>query len=243
MNRMAAQGWVCVAINYRLAPRDPWPAHVVDVKRAIAWVREHIAEHGGDPTTSSSPAGPRAATSPRSPRSRPAIPRSSPASRTPTPACRRPCRSTASTTSPARPASRTRSACATRSWGRGSCRPRGPTPPTSTRRRPRSCGSPRTHPTSSSSTASSTASSRSTRRASSSPSCAGRRGGRSSTPSSRRPARLRGLPLDPQRARRPGGRPLPVVALEHLAPRTGGRQRRRARGAGRLGLSPRPRRH
>lgn len=49
MNRMAAQGWVCVAINYRLAPRDPWPAHVVDVKRAIAWVREHIAEHGGDP--------------------------------------------------------------------------------------------------------------------------------------------------------------------------------------------------
>ncbi|MCY4727301.1 alpha/beta hydrolase [Nocardioides sp. STR2] len=49
MNRMAAKGWVCVAINYRLAPRDPWPAHIVDVKRAIAWVRDHIAEHGGDP--------------------------------------------------------------------------------------------------------------------------------------------------------------------------------------------------
>jgi acetyl esterase/lipase len=49
MNRMAAKGWVCVAINYRLAPRDPWPAHVVDVKRAIAWVKDHIAEHGGDP--------------------------------------------------------------------------------------------------------------------------------------------------------------------------------------------------
>lgn len=49
MNHMAARGWVCVAINYRLAPRDAWPAHIVDVKRAIAWVREHIADYGGDP--------------------------------------------------------------------------------------------------------------------------------------------------------------------------------------------------
>ena len=49
MNHMAARGWVCVAINYRLAPRDPWPAHIVDVKRAIAWVRDNIADHGGDP--------------------------------------------------------------------------------------------------------------------------------------------------------------------------------------------------
>jgi len=49
MNQMAAKGWVCVAINYRLAPRDPWPAHVVDVKRAIAWVKDNIADYGGDP--------------------------------------------------------------------------------------------------------------------------------------------------------------------------------------------------
>jgi acetyl esterase/lipase len=49
MQHMAAKGWVCVAINYRLAPRDPFPAHIIDVKRAIAWVREHIAEYGGDP--------------------------------------------------------------------------------------------------------------------------------------------------------------------------------------------------
>ena len=49
MNRMAAKGWVCVAINYRLSPRDPWPAHIVDVKRAIAWVRDNSADHGGDP--------------------------------------------------------------------------------------------------------------------------------------------------------------------------------------------------
>ena len=49
MNQMAAQGWICVAINDRLSPRDAWPSQIVDVKRAIAWVRDHIAEHGGDP--------------------------------------------------------------------------------------------------------------------------------------------------------------------------------------------------
>ena len=49
MNQMAAQGWVCVAINYRLSPRDAWPAHIVDVKRAIAWVKDNIADYGGDP--------------------------------------------------------------------------------------------------------------------------------------------------------------------------------------------------
>jgi acetyl esterase/lipase len=50
MQRMAERGWVCVAVNYRLAPRDPFPAQIVDVKRAIAWVKEHIEEYGGDPS-------------------------------------------------------------------------------------------------------------------------------------------------------------------------------------------------
>lgn len=49
MRHLAAKGWVCVAINYRLAPRDPFPAQIIDVKKAIAWVREHIAEYGGNP--------------------------------------------------------------------------------------------------------------------------------------------------------------------------------------------------
>ncbi len=49
MNQMAARGWVCVASNYRLAPKYRWPTQIVDVKRAIAWVRENIAEYGGDP--------------------------------------------------------------------------------------------------------------------------------------------------------------------------------------------------
>src|SRR3954471_5170567 len=50
MNRMAARGWICVAANYRLAPKNPFPAQIIDVKRAIAWTREHIAEYGGDPS-------------------------------------------------------------------------------------------------------------------------------------------------------------------------------------------------
>lgn len=49
MSHLAELGWVCVAINYRLSPRSTWPDHIVDVKRAIAWTKEHIAEYGGDP--------------------------------------------------------------------------------------------------------------------------------------------------------------------------------------------------
>lgn len=50
MNRMAQQGWVCVAANYRLAPKHRFPAQIVDVKRTIAWVHENIASYGGDPS-------------------------------------------------------------------------------------------------------------------------------------------------------------------------------------------------
>ncbi|WP_051341272.1 alpha/beta hydrolase [Pseudonocardia spinosispora] len=46
---LAERGWVCVTVNYRLAPAQRWPAMIVDVKRAIAWIREHISGHGGDP--------------------------------------------------------------------------------------------------------------------------------------------------------------------------------------------------
>jgi acetyl esterase/lipase len=49
MSHLAELGWVCVAINYRLSPRSTWPDHIVDVKRALAWTKQNIAEYGGDP--------------------------------------------------------------------------------------------------------------------------------------------------------------------------------------------------
>ena len=49
MGRMAELGWVCVSIDYSKSPRKSWPAHIIDVKRALAWVRENIADYGGDP--------------------------------------------------------------------------------------------------------------------------------------------------------------------------------------------------
>lgn len=49
MLALAARGWVCFAPNYRLSPRATFPDHLVDVKRALAWVREHGHEYGADP--------------------------------------------------------------------------------------------------------------------------------------------------------------------------------------------------
>lgn len=49
MSHLAELGWISVAINYRHSPRNTWPDHIVDVKRALAWVKEHISEYGGDP--------------------------------------------------------------------------------------------------------------------------------------------------------------------------------------------------
>ncbi len=49
MYHMAQRGWLCVAINYRLSPRVAFPAHIIDVKKAIAWIREHIGDYGGNP--------------------------------------------------------------------------------------------------------------------------------------------------------------------------------------------------
>jgi len=49
LSHLAERGWVCVSIAYRVSPRNSWPDHIVDVKRALAWIKENIAEYGGDP--------------------------------------------------------------------------------------------------------------------------------------------------------------------------------------------------
>ena len=49
LSHMAERGWVCLSIDYRVSPKHTWPAHIVDVKRALAWIKENIADYGGDP--------------------------------------------------------------------------------------------------------------------------------------------------------------------------------------------------
>ena len=45
------RGFVCVSANYRLQPRATLADQVADVRDAIAWVRAHAAEFGGEPGT------------------------------------------------------------------------------------------------------------------------------------------------------------------------------------------------
>ena len=48
-HRLAAHGWVVFSINYRLSPRFTFPDHLIDVKSAIRWIREHGKEYGANP--------------------------------------------------------------------------------------------------------------------------------------------------------------------------------------------------
>lgn len=49
LNQLAQLGWVCVSLDYRLAPRATFPEPLVDIKRGIAWTKQHVAEWNGDP--------------------------------------------------------------------------------------------------------------------------------------------------------------------------------------------------
>jgi acetyl esterase/lipase len=49
MSLLAERDWVCVSVGYRVSPVHTWPDHIVDVKRALAWVKHNIADYGGDP--------------------------------------------------------------------------------------------------------------------------------------------------------------------------------------------------
>jgi len=46
---LAANGWVGFNANYRLSPGATWPEHLIDLKMALAWIREHAEEYGVDP--------------------------------------------------------------------------------------------------------------------------------------------------------------------------------------------------
>ena len=49
MLQLASHGWVCITADYRLSPHATFPDHLIDLKRAIQWIREHGAEYGANP--------------------------------------------------------------------------------------------------------------------------------------------------------------------------------------------------
>jgi triacylglycerol lipase len=46
---LAAEGYVSVAINYRLAPEHPFPAQIEDCKSAVRWIRKNAEKYKIDP--------------------------------------------------------------------------------------------------------------------------------------------------------------------------------------------------
>ncbi|MFN7148602.1 MAG: alpha/beta hydrolase fold domain-containing protein [Microthrixaceae bacterium] len=49
LNHLASCGWVGFNVDYRLSPRVKSPGHLIDCKKALAWIREHADEYGVDP--------------------------------------------------------------------------------------------------------------------------------------------------------------------------------------------------
>ncbi|MEZ7974778.1 MAG: alpha/beta hydrolase [SAR324 cluster bacterium] len=49
MASMAALGWTCFSVSYRFSPDIIFPEHLIDIKRALCWIRNNAEEHGLDP--------------------------------------------------------------------------------------------------------------------------------------------------------------------------------------------------
>ncbi len=50
MNEFRERGFAVVDVNYRLYPQALCPAYIDDAAQSVAWVFNHIAEYGGDPS-------------------------------------------------------------------------------------------------------------------------------------------------------------------------------------------------
>ena len=49
LSHLAANGWVCFNLNYRLSPGATFPDHLIDLKAGLAWIREHAEQWDIDP--------------------------------------------------------------------------------------------------------------------------------------------------------------------------------------------------
>jgi len=49
MSHLAANGWVCFNLNYRLSPGATFPDHLIDLKAGLAWIRDHAEDFRIDP--------------------------------------------------------------------------------------------------------------------------------------------------------------------------------------------------
>ena len=49
LSHLAANGWVCFNVNYRLSPGATFPEHLIDLKASLVWIREHADKWGIDP--------------------------------------------------------------------------------------------------------------------------------------------------------------------------------------------------
>ena len=49
MSHMAAQGWVCFSAVHRFSPEIVFPEHLIDIKRALNWIRKNSEKYGVDP--------------------------------------------------------------------------------------------------------------------------------------------------------------------------------------------------
>jgi triacylglycerol lipase len=45
----ARQGWIGVTVTYRLAPAHKFPSGAEDLALVVQWLRDNVAQHGGDP--------------------------------------------------------------------------------------------------------------------------------------------------------------------------------------------------
>jgi acetyl esterase/lipase len=50
LHRLAGEGWICIGANYRRPTGDGLFDALTDVKKVIAWVREHGPAYGADPS-------------------------------------------------------------------------------------------------------------------------------------------------------------------------------------------------